>query len=102
MKQLPFLDALNTRSDRLISTVYTKSTFAGLLQNCNSFAPLTYKKGLTKTLIDQTFRLNNTWDGFQLDLEKLKGILQKKNKYLPNIIDKSVKKYLNKKDHEHS
>ena len=78
MKQLPFLDALNTRSDRLISIIYTKSTFAGLLQNCNSFTPLTYKKGLTKTLIDQTFRLNNTWDGFQLDLEKLKGILQKK------------------------
>ena len=52
MKQLPFLDVLNTCSDRLITSVYRKSTFTGLLQNCNSFAPFTYKKGLIKTLID--------------------------------------------------
>ena len=77
MKQLPFLDVLNTRSDRLTTSVYRKSTFTGLLQNYNSFVPFTYKKGLIKTLIDQTFRLNNTWIGFHLDLEKLKVILQK-------------------------
>ena len=50
MKQLPFSDVLNTRSDRLITSVYRKSTFTGLLQNCNSFVPFTYKKGLIKTL----------------------------------------------------
>ena len=32
-KQLPFLDVLNTCSDRLITSVYRKSTFAGPLQN---------------------------------------------------------------------
>ena len=62
----------------------------------NYFVPFTYKKGLIKTLIVQTFYLNNTWDGFHLDLEKLKVILQK-NKYPPKLIDKSVNKYLNKK-----
>ena len=74
MKQLPFLDVLSTRSHRLITSVYRKGTFTGLLQNYNSFVPFTYKKGLIKTLIHQTFRLNNTWDGFPLDLEKLKAI----------------------------
>ena len=32
MKQLPFLDVLSTRSDRLITSVYRKGTFTGLLQ----------------------------------------------------------------------
>ena len=80
----------------LITSVYRKSTFTGLLQNDNSFVPFTYKKGLIKTLVDRTFRLNNTWDGFHLYLEKLKVILQK-SKYPPKLIDKSVNRYLNKK-----
>ena len=33
MTQLPFLDVSNTRSDRLITSVYRKSTFTGLFQN---------------------------------------------------------------------
>ena len=47
-------------------------------------------------MVDRTFRLNNTWDGFHLYLEKLKVILQK-SKYPPKLIDKSVNRYLNKK-----
>ena len=77
MKQLSFLNVFNTRLDRVITNVYRKSKFTGLLQNYTSFVPFTYKKGLIKTLIDRTFRLNNKWDGFHLDLEKLKLILQK-------------------------
>ena len=96
MKQLPFLDVLNTCSDKLTTSVYRKSTFTGLLQNYNSFVPFTYKKGLIKTLIDRTFCLNNIWVGFHLDLEKLKVILQK-NEYPPKLIDKSVYRYLSKK-----
>ena len=48
MKQLPFLDVLSTRSNRLITSVYRKSTFTRLLQDYNSFVPYTYKKGLLK------------------------------------------------------
>ena len=77
MKQLLFLNVLNTRSYRLIKSVYRKSTFTGRLQNYNSFVPFTYKKSLVKTRIDQTFHLNHTWGGFHLDLEKLTVILQK-------------------------
>ena len=32
MKQLPFLDVLSTSSERLITSVYRKGTFTGLLQ----------------------------------------------------------------------
>ena len=79
MKQLLFLDILSTRSDKLITSVFRRSTFTGLLQNCKVF---TCKKDLTETLIDRTFRSNNTWDNFQLDPEKLKVIFQKKKRIL--------------------
>ena len=78
MKQLPFLAVLNTASDRIITSVYRKSTLTWFLKNYNSFVPFTYKKGLIKTPINRTFRLNNTCDGFHLELEKLRVILQKK------------------------
>ena len=35
-KQLPFFDILSACSDRLITSVYRKSTFTGLLQNYSS------------------------------------------------------------------
>ena len=96
MKQLPFLDVLSTRSHRLITSVYRKGTFTGLLQNYNSFVPFTYKKGLIKTLIDPSFCLYNTWHGFHLDFEKLNVILQK-NEYPPKLIHRSINKYVSKK-----
>ena len=68
----------NILSDRSITSVYRKDTFTRLLQNYNSFIPFIYKKGLIKTLTDQTFHLNNTWEGFHLDLEKL-SFYKKKN-----------------------
>ena len=42
MKQILFLDILNTRSDRI---------FTGLLQNYSSFVPFAYKKGLIQGLL---------------------------------------------------
>ena len=72
MRQIPFLDILNPCSDRLITSVYRKGTSTGLLQNQNRFVAFAYIKALIKTLTDRTFSLNNTWDGFELDLQKLK------------------------------
>lgn len=95
MKQLPFFNVLNTRSDRLITTVYNKSTFTGILKNYNYFLWFTYTKDLIKALIDRSFCLNNKWDGFHLNLESIRVILQKRLSF--KLIDKSVKKYLIKK-----
>ena len=90
MKQLLIFYILNTRSERLVTIFYRKSTFAGLLQNYNSIVAFTYKKGLSETLIGRTFSLSNTWVGPHLDFAELKFILHKKNKYTPKLIDKSV------------
>ena len=45
--------------------------------NYNSFTSPNYKKGLIKTLIDQTFRINSTWSGLHYHILNLKSVLQK-------------------------
>ena len=61
--------------------------------NYNSFTSPNYKKGLIKTLIDRTFRINSTWPGFHYDILNLKPVLQK-NEFQLKLIDKSISNYL--------
>ena len=96
--QLPFLNILNdSSSNKLITSVYRKPTYTGLLMNYNSFTSPNYKKGLIKTLIDRTFRINKTWSGFHYDILtvmkelNLKSVLQK-NEFPLKLIDKSISK----------
>ena len=51
------LDVLidNTHCDSVVTSTYRKTTFTGLLTNYFSFAPLSYKIGLIRTLIDRVF-----------------------------------------------
>ena len=92
-KQLPFLDILNdSSSNKLVTSVYRKPTYTGLLTNYNSFTSPNYKKGLIKTLIDRTFCINSTWSGFHYDILNLKSVLQK-NEFPLKLIDKSISKY---------
>ena len=59
--QLPFLDILNdSSSNQLVSSLYRKSIYTGLLTNFDSFTSSNCKKGLIKALTDQTFRINST------------------------------------------
>ena len=93
--QLPFLDILNdSSSNKLATSVYRKPTYTGLLTNYNSFTFPNYKKGLIKTLIDQTFRINSNWSGIHYDILNLKLVLQK-NELPLKLIEKSISKYLN-------
>ena len=93
-KQLPFLHILNeSSSNKLATSVYRKPTYTGLLTNYNSFTSPNYKKGLIKTLIDRTFRINSTWSGVHYDILNLKLVLQK-NEFPLKLIDKSISKYL--------
>ena len=92
--QLPFLDVLNDNSSsKLVTSVYRKPTYAGLLTNYNSFTSPNYKKGLIKTLIDRTFCINSTWSGFHYDILNLKSVLQK-NEFPLKLTVKSISKYL--------
>ena len=78
-KKFPFLDVLieNSQPQSLITRVYRKKTFTGLLANYFSFTPFSYKLGLIRTLVDRTYNINNTWLGFHEDIKRLLLILRK-------------------------
>ena len=94
-KKLAFLDVLvdNTSSSPTTS-VYHKTTYTGLLTNFFSFSFHSYKVGLVKTLVDRTYKINNTWQGFHKEIEHL-IITLKKNLFPSRIIDHVIKQYLN-------
>ena len=78
-KKIPFLDVLidNSQPQSPITRVYRKKTFTGLLTNYFSFTPFSYKLGLNWTLVDRTYKINNTWVDFHEDIKKLILILRK-------------------------
>lgn len=75
--KLPFLDVLidNHDSNSSLTRVNRKKTFTGLL--IISASPRTLRK--IKTLVDRAYKINNTWLGFHVDIDKLTDILKKKN-----------------------
>ena len=85
---------LNNKSPHFpVITVYHKKTFTGVLTNFLSFTPPCYKRGLVKTLIDRTFKINNTWLGFHNDLQNLLAILRK-NLYPEHVLDMLLHRYV--------
>ena len=60
--KLQFLDTLIENTDNsFFTTVYHKPTHTGLLTNYFSFVAKTYKNSLIRTLIDRTYKTNNSW-----------------------------------------
>lgn len=92
-----FLDVLqdNKTPHFPVMTTYRKKTFTGVLTNFLSFTPLSYKIGLVKTLIDRTFKINNTWLGFYNDLQKLFVILRR-NLYPDHVFSSLIYRYITK------
>ena len=88
--KLPFLDVSVNNNSNLSTSIFHKKTYTGLLTNYFSFTSFSYKLGLIKTIVDRTYKINNTWSSFHTDLEKAKTILQK-NQYPKNLIDKTEK-----------
>ena len=96
-KKLSFLDILlDNGHPSIVTSVYRKKTFTGLLTNYFSFAPLNYKLGLVRTLLDRVYKINNSWVGFHLDVKKLIFLLRK-NCFPSWVIDKIIHRYLSKK-----
>ena len=75
-RKLPFLDVLIDYSDAnsLLTRVYRKKTFTGLLTNYFSFTSYSYKIGLIRTLVDRAYKTNNTWLWLHEDITKLTEI----------------------------
>ena len=63
--------------------------------NYSSFTSRFYKIDLIKCLIDRTYKINNTWQGFHDDVSKIKDVLER-NSYPPFILHQIIKAYINK------
>ena len=94
--KLPFLDVLldNHSNQGIITSVFHKKTYTGLLTNYYSFVPFSYKLGLVRTLVDRVFKINNTWTGFHLDISNLTKTLSK-NLFPSSVMENVVRKSLN-------
>ena len=79
-----------------MTSVFRKKTFSGLMQNFTSFAPFAYKIGLIITLTDRVYKICKNRASFDTEIKKVKQFLCK-NLYPPQLIDKTVKKYLDAK-----
>ena len=85
--RLPFLDVLiDNNHVPVLTTVFRKSTFTGLLMNFTSFTSSSYKLGLIRTLIDRAYKINSTWLGFHQETTKIKAFLL--NKAINSTINK--------------
>ena len=97
-KRIPFLDVLidNSQPQSPITRVYRKKTFTGLLTNYFSFTPVSYKLGLIRTLVDRTYKINNTWEGFNEDIKKLLQLILRKNLFPSHIVERVSRQYITK------
>ena len=95
---IAFLDVFisGISNQNLTLQTYHKSTYTGLLLNFKSFTSFSYKISLIKCLIDSSFKICNNWNSFHNDIENIKSNLIK-NAYLPFLIEKVIKKYLDYK-----
>ena len=78
-----------------ITSIYHKGTYTGLLTNFLSFTCFKCKVGLIYKLVDRIFKINNTTNGRQKDLQQLSITLQR-NSFPSQLIDKIIKGYKNK------
>jgi predicted GIY-YIG superfamily endonuclease len=95
--KLSFLDVCIDKSEQnIITRIYRKDTFSGVLTNYLSFTSMKYKIGLIRCLIDRVFKINSTWLGFHKDLKHLFWIL-KRNCYPEHVLQKVTRCYLDSK-----
>jgi len=88
--KLPFLDThIDNTGPALVTRLFRKKTFTGLLTSFSSFISFSYKTGLVKTLVDRTLRICNTWQAFNEDIKYLTTIL-KKNLYPYRLIERII------------
>ena len=94
--KMPFLDfSISRENGKFVTNVYRKPTFTGLYTNFYSMIPSTYKFGLILTLVHRVFSICSSYKQFSSELDELKIILQK-NSFPMWLIDKCIRKFLNK------
>ena len=93
---MPFLDVQIHKigNECFQTSVYSKSTFTGLLTNFRSFVPFSYKLALVKTLVHRVFHICSSWTMFHENIDELENILQI-NSFPLKVINNEIRKYLN-------
>ena len=91
-----FSVGITINNDKFSTSVFHKDSNIGLFTNFCSFTPMTYKKGLIKTLLSRAFKISSSWQLFHNEIENIKVLLQK-NSYPPNMIDEQIKNFLDSK-----
>ena len=70
-----FLDvAIENTNDQFLTSVYRKPTWSGLYMSYHSFVPLSYKRGLVKTLYSRAYRICSP-SKLQTELSTIKATL---------------------------
>ena len=78
--KLPFLDIMLCRKDdKLVSSVYRKSTNNDIYMNWHSFAPKTWKRGTLKSLTERAFLICSTEKLLNEELKYLEKVFHEIN-----------------------
>ena len=84
---LPFLDKLLCRNDaELTTTVYRKKNNYDIYLNWNVFAPVSWKQGMLRTLVQHAFLVCSTVTYLKKELKHLEKVFIKKHNYPKNVI----------------
>ena len=90
--QLPFLDVLFIRNEtHLDTTVYRKDTHNDLYLHWDAFAPVSWKRGTLRTLINRAYLICSNKELLHKELAYLRSIFLKKNGYHLSTIKQLMK-----------
>ena len=67
-KKLPFLDIMLQKDHSSFLLLYFERGPSLVFYNYFSFAPLSDKLGLVRTLVDRVYKIKNTWLGFRNEI----------------------------------
>ena len=93
-----FLDVkLTLNNDKSFSTnVFIKPTDNGLYSDFNSYAPLSHKKSIIKSLIHRALKYTSSWTSFDAEINRIHQIFSNNNypqALVEQIITRSVNKF---------
>ena len=94
--KLVFLDILLSNENNFCISVFRKKKWIGLYTNFTSFISFLHKIGLIKTSVHRAFKISSSWNFFDQEKQTIKNLLMK-NLYPSYLIDKEIKKFLEKK-----
>ena len=92
--KLPFLDVLiDCSNDNIKTSVYHKTTDAGICLNANSECPDRYKISVIKSFLKRAYDVSSDWDLFNVEVSRIKQVLVN-NGYTNSFVDHHIKLFV--------